>query len=832
MSDQNSESMMEIKHYIRPDARARNKELVTERVQHGSMTFEFLQRMERRRVRQECQLNLDMRGKVPYECKRYTYRNRVFWMDDLTYEMFSASLRENDGVFTVGSFEQIMSAEHTFRAMDQQAKQERGAAPGAASEAASLPVADWERETGAPLERAEAEQRPEVLALGYYRDRREVRLQHCMNAMLHIDAQAIPVQTVDLSPQGLRLAVKHALRLEVGQQVRVSFTQLNEGGDYDLHEIGYQVLGMEAAEREYRIRMSRTQDGDPEPGRMLRRFIDEQLRGSQRKRKQDYEDERLTAYSLLAEQFYTSSTPVIPFFLASSEDNVQLDVVCCNDNALPSMEVFRCDNRYDFTGLSAPERVARLYRHTREDGQRDPLIAVYKEKGDDRPHVVADFEFESQEQWFAVLSAKCGRDDFRVYKALLRPVHRPDCRKIYDKIMRLSDKSIEQAEEVVCQADRHVAAGVLVDLTAQFRDWGFGQRFFGAEVAQAALPLAEKLATQRGPEPELLRFGYVEQRHEDRYRVALAVEVTANNQAHAGETCDISLRGLCVRLKKPPAGLNRGDLVHVSFPGLQKRAGGKVRLRDIPCEVTRIETGSEGARLALKRIIDSRGAEITVFFKDLIARNQGKLQPDLVDVITAANSRLYASMAAESAATVPFFVLKNVDSGEREVKVALPREPGSFAAFFEVAPGEYDFSPLADAQRLGRMLSDLRSHKTADLVVYMYKSWVPERSRFELRAACDADFGSAYDKFTFIREALEHDHCFVKLGLAPVCRPKETELHAVIEPLMAKSAHRANRLQTDFEQVAAVGDVSDITRQVMEAGNLPTSPGEVEQQTG
>lgn len=828
MSEQNSEPVGEIKHYIRPDARARDKELVTERVQHGSMTFQFLQRMERRRLQQECQLNVDMRGKVPYECRRYTYRNRVFWMDDLTYELFINGLRDHDGVFTVATFEQIMSAEHTYRSMDQRAEENDTAAAIGFAEARTAVASAGEPPPGFSTAATESNERPDVIRLGYYRNRCEVRLQHCMNAVLHVDGQALPVQTIDLSPSGLRLSAKQALWLRVDQKVGVTFTQLNQDHDLALHEVAYRVLGVEAAEREYRIRMTRLPDGDPEPSSVLRRFIDEQLRGAQRKRKQDYEDERLTAYSLLAEQFYTTSTPVIPFFLAKHDESVQLEVICCNDNALPSLEIFRDDHDlYDFTGLSAPQRISELYRLTREDGQRDPLIAVYKEKDDARPHVVGDFEFENQQQWFALLSAKCNRDAFRVYKALLRPVHRPDCRKIYEKVERLSDKSTEQAEEIVCQADRHVAAGVLVDLTAQVRTWGFGQRFFGAEVAQAVLPLAEQLAAARGPAPEVVRFGYVEQRHEDRYRVSLAVEVVVSNQQVDGETCDISLRGLCVKLNKLPNGLGRGDLVHVNLPGLQKRAGSKVRLRDIPCEVTRVEVHDGDVRLALRRVIDARGAEVTAFLKDLIARNQGKLQPDLVDVVTAANSRLYAAMAAESAGTVPFFVLKDVASGGREVKVALPREPGSFAAFFEVAPGEYDFSPLADAQRLGRMLSELRAQKTADLVVYMYKTWAGDQNRFTLHAACDADFSGAHDKFVFVREALEHDHCFAKLTLAPVCRPKDTELHAVIEPLMAKSAHRANRLQTDFEHIAAVGDLTDITRQVMEAGNLPTSPGAV-----
>ncbi|HED17595.1 MAG TPA: hypothetical protein ENI64_12380, partial [Gammaproteobacteria bacterium] len=58
-----------LKHYMRTDQNARSKHLVIEHVVSGSHTFEFLDRMKTRRRKQECVMNVDMRGKVPYECK-------------------------------------------------------------------------------------------------------------------------------------------------------------------------------------------------------------------------------------------------------------------------------------------------------------------------------------------------------------------------------------------------------------------------------------------------------------------------------------------------------------------------------------------------------------------------------------------------------------------------------------------------------------------------------------------------------------------------------------------------------------------------------------------
>jgi hypothetical protein len=93
MTDQKKGHVMELKHYMRPSAVAKDKELITEQVRIGSATFKFLERMESRRKNQECMLTLDMRGKVPYECKSYVHRNRVFWMDDVSCGMFLNGLK-------------------------------------------------------------------------------------------------------------------------------------------------------------------------------------------------------------------------------------------------------------------------------------------------------------------------------------------------------------------------------------------------------------------------------------------------------------------------------------------------------------------------------------------------------------------------------------------------------------------------------------------------------------------------------------------------------------------------------------------------------------------
>ncbi len=811
----------EIKHYMRRDARARDKELVTEKVEIGSATYTFLQRMEERRLSQECMLRLDMRGKVPHECHRYVYRNREFWLDQISHEMFSKGLRENNDVFTVGMYEEIVSASHTFKGIQAEREREAAARREVASAPGQVPAPEARGAAADPATSAASDQdtaAPEVLPLGYYRNRREPRLQFAMAIGLHVDEQEVPAQTVDVSPHGLRVHCRQPLGLTRDESVGVTFTQLNDERDADLHHVMYRVLGSEDGEFGQYIRLLRLEDGDEHPQDALARLVDEQLNGVNRRRKMDFEDERLTAASLLAELYYTNATPVIPVFLAGEHGEPRVAAVCTNDNNRNLLRVFEdADGHLDFTGLSAPDRVRRLRALALDGGQQDPLIAVFRPEQGKLPRVVAEFEFDSEAEWFAFVNARCREDSFKVFKVLLRPAHRADCRKVYEKVERLSSKSLEVAEAVICDVYDVDTLGTLVDMTDQLEGWGFGRMIFEPEVVEAALPAAEAAARLTGQAPVVVPYGYVEQRHEDRYKVTLAVEVESDGDVYSGVTRDVSVRGMCIELHSAPKGVNRGDIVALALPELHRRARQKVKLRDIPCEVARIERDGDKVRLCLKRVLDAHSRPVTEFMRDMIDRNSSKMEPDLNDMVTAANSRLFAALGAENIGTVPLFVLRDPETNDRSIKVALPQYGGSLAEFFEVAAGQYDFGPVGAPDRLVRLTSDLRKSGVAETTIYLYKRQLPGTAQFRIHAAAEPEFEDAQHKEAFIAEALNYDHCFVKVTVSAVRPPSDGELQAVLEPLAARSPHRASKLQSEFAQVMAVGDVVDVTRQVMES---------------
>jgi hypothetical protein len=104
------------------------------------------------------------------------------------------------------------------------------------------------------------------------------------------------------------------------------------------------------------------------------------------------------------------------------------------------------------------------------------------------------------------------------------------------------------------------------------------------------------------PAPELIRFGYVERRREDRYLARTAVRVRIREQDHEGMTVDISRHGLRVALPEP-VDVRRGSPVSVGLTSVQKKRNA-LDLMDVSYRVVGQRSMDDGALLMLERVTD------------------------------------------------------------------------------------------------------------------------------------------------------------------------------------------------------------------------------------
>ena len=116
---------------------------------------------------------------------------------------------------------------------------------------------------------------------------------------------------------------------------------------------------------------------------------------------------------------------------------------------------------------------------------------------------------------------------------------------------------------------------------------------------------------------------------------------------------------------------------------------------------------------------------------------------------------------------------------------------------------------------MAELSTRLRKGEDAEMVVYMFKRPGIATHQFEILSATDSEFQSDKGRKIFFNEALQHDHCAVKIRVDKACTPERIEINAVIERLYECSPHQANKLIHEFNQLYAVGDVVDVTQQVM-----------------
>ncbi len=832
-------SVITFKHSRRAHAGARDKELIVERVTAGSETGRFLDQLEQKRIRRPCFETIDMRGKVPGECQRYLLNNRVFWLDDTSYGIYQDGVKNSNGVFTVGTFEAIVNGSHTNRAMreaqnarelaaQQQAQQSRANH----ARSASATGGDAEKRTHAPVPEL---YQPELIPLGYFKRRRDERLQYVTAVQLQAGGKVFNGITRDISVGGVQIVLKGMHRFAPGTEVLLGFSGLQEqGARIDLGSLRYRIVAGEQHEAEHQLRLQLLPGGAPEG---FDAFIRDLIERYRRKYKLDVEDDYWSVCSWLYERLYAESDMQLAFFVNQGADGqLATQAVAVTDGNQPFAQFFRNDvDNYDFSALCLPSRL----NHLREQGEC--LLFLYREKvgNEYRLHSVADFELPDLRAQQAMLRFTLAHEEHCIAKIIASeiPMQRISATKFDMLTGRLMEKSADEVAALRGRLDALLFTGTVIDITAQVQT-AFASRvvlergaidiqglhcWVGAVRKQ--LPLyqeVERLAVM--PAPELVRFGYVERRREDRYIAETSVEIHARAGKVKGRTRDISKRGLALRLEQPLA-IDVGEEIKVALVSLQAKRP-SLDLSRVPYRVVKLENADGVTTLMLERLRNKFEHEIDDFFVELITKNRHKLAVDVNDTRGATLSRIYEGTAAGNAGTLPFFIARQEEGGGRLQAVAVPEGKCPLAGFFRGADGHHDFAWLSESrlvlalyQQIGQLAREADREEQRpppiEIEVYAY------RQNGALRVATELEFADDAQREAFLATALAaSEHRVMKLMATYTLELNKAELDAAIETIRNQSRHRAGKLHEQLSAVIGYGELIDITAQYLAAREL------------
>ncbi len=828
-----------VKHYKAVKPGSATKTLVTEVVTASSETGQFLKRMEKIRISKPCFEVIDMRGKVSGECQQYKINDRVHWLDDISHEIYQRGLDQYNDVFTVGIYEAIVNGKHTFKAMreaeERKAREAKQAAEARARAAASSAVSAETSPGTAPSRVNEDRQPkrydPDIVPFGYFKKRREERLQYVTSVTLLHGGRSLSASTRDISLNGLQVSIKGLQAFNPDDILEVEFTALLESTpNQSLSGLKYEIMGGEQNEKEVLLRLRLVGESRPEG---FSDFIIDLIQKFKNKYKLDVEDDFWSIVSGLYERCYAENLMQIPFFLSEDGDGLHVDVVAATDGNQPALHFFHNQiESYDFSALALPHRLEWLTQG------KELLLALYRETvgGELKIHSAANLEFDDPSDFGRFVQHALQHPEHAIFKVMPSAEHfRSASERKFSLISeRLAEKSDEAATRLKARLETIRCAALMVDLTDQVskvivrlmgRPVGdVDKQGLHVWVGNTRMPLDDIRAQAGKPEglsaPELIRFGYVERRREDRYLAETAIELQVGKQVIQGRTRDISTRGLSVMLNDAPD-IKKGDEVKLALISLQKKRP-SLNLMAVPYRVVAIKP-AEHNLVMLERLGGKDEKKIEEFFAELIAKNSDKLAVDINDTLGATISRAYENIIARNQVTVPFFISKAETGGPFLQWVALPDEPLPVLEFFQMSDDYIDFSWLSDPRILLPLYQQLvemakqqsRSEQRPtpiEMEVYLYKDKDPDAGIMVLFSATEFEFKTEHDREAFLSRArLAEDFRIMKLMATYTLEFNKLELDAAVDQLREQSRHRASKLQEQIQSLVGYGELIDIT---------------------
>ncbi|MEL0586342.1 MAG: PilZ domain-containing protein [Candidatus Thiodiazotropha sp. (ex. Lucinoma kazani)] len=581
---------------------------------------EFLQRIERQRLESECLHSLDLRASVEGPCKRFSYRGRSLWLDPDAHQLFLEGLKNNAGVFTVGTYESILErlngesieTEQISVCGDQEAY-ESGSQATMATATPSPFESNWIANNLA-------------IDLSYFEKRVYDRFKISLNMELLWNGQTYPAETRDISQSGMQLRLKMPVEVRESDQVRIAV--MPSVGRQLLHpELDYRVLRIRRLLNDTLLALQCIEK-EPKDGLMV---ISEHIAASSKatmSEQTDSEDALLTAQALLAERFYMRSTSILPFFLFEDQEiDSPLRIIFGNQVNKHSLRGFEnLQGKYDFSSLVTPKRIKLLMRLAVRDSKADTLIAVYRSPDHIAPQVRADLECKNHKHWCRLLMRYIDQPGFRVFKVVARAARRPVEMRIEDAVGSLTDQDNEFVRKLLMDAKTLSIVGALIDVTEQVRDWRKGVCSQETSTVEDSIICCED--QQPLTPPQLVPICYIqENRSEDRFLGQMQVEVSIAGRIYQGETCDVSTHGLSVMMNKSGIAFESDHQATISFPKLESRSSSLTRIqgtfRNVPADI--VSGAADGDRLLRFKISDvAKGRQFTNAFSNFLAKRQSR----------------------------------------------------------------------------------------------------------------------------------------------------------------------------------------------------------------
>ncbi len=763
----------------------------------------FLLKMELKRLARPCIRVIDLRGKVDGECEVFEHDGRQHFLDSIARETFEQQVRIF-GQYTLGVYEAVHRTENNLKLMREEARN----APAESEEKDEKPAAD---RFMAPL-----------TSLMSYPKRDDERMNYAVALELFTEHNnSVLATSVDISRSGMRVKLNSDYLFKPNEKLSVYFRGME--AEYALdkkHGINYQIVEIAREHKEQRLRLKRlAEDKNPQFDDFLEKFI----HGNKRRYKVNMDNTLAAIKSKTCEQYYTPRFPSLPVFIDHVDGHFIPRYAMLNDANRSTVQYWtdEADN-FRLGYLCSHARIAKMAEAPA--GQQSCFVFVFTHVKDGKIYYYSS-TMEELNHHPTLQSVYLGfgarKVSWRVFKLQLTdvnpeqahvPLSIPD--SVSDAVKR---QNHPPAPRLMARLKNLKHILLVTDVTSE---WG-QQCYEKKPIARSELAKLKVFGHPRNKPPaeiKTFRFKYLEQRVETRYQLRSKIELQFDDITLTGVSEDVSVQGLRIELDSFFHGEVNSQVV-LSFPLLQKITK-KYRLENLKYRVINLSNDRNVLHL---KVINEDGNVAKLFFDDLIKHNKSRLKAYADEEEIPGIGHALRCMYAKNVENIAFFIRKdknefipdtviNHGQNSRIAKIGEQfAEPGQFNLEFLYRDRSKEYSFIHEA------ISQLRIEPNP-LQRELFVAFNP--SATELTEAIKPRFSEQFlddeQRENFIHNALKHGQFIaIHVYMSLTGRPDLELLQSEFNYVSVYAIHRAKELEEQLWSIGAMGNLIDITDEVM-----------------
>lgn len=777
-----------------------------------SKSRQFLLKMELKRMAQPCDYFIDLRGKVSAEARPYVHKEKTHYMDDNAIKIFENGLKQY-GQYTVGLYEEVMNTDNNYRVMHRRDTEQRIQAALDAEEqnvAADLTVSET--------------QQARLLQFNQYHSRNEERMNFSIEVEVWSQQQRFNAVTADLSVSGCKLKVPAHLTEAIGTTLYICFTGLEQEYVLDTRSgISYQLVGITAAEKFNYWQLKRTEtDENQEFNGFLKSFI----HGNKRRYKVNLEN---TADAVLIkgyEQFYLPRISSLPVFLAV-RDGYAVPVCALTTDANKAIWHYFQDEQQQavFISIFSGRRLKSLLK---KENEHSVILYCFTHAAKGKLYfysATADELAASAELRQLYFGFGATKQSWRVFHFNLYRTSARHSSSLYSApgLSNHKEHHYQHQPSALIQGFiqdvRYIAT--LTDITTDNATfWYQNYAYDTAQLKQLAVFNHKKL--QQYPACEAIPVQYVNLRSEARYLYKTSVNIHHNREVITAFSRDFSSRGLQIETTTPVS-FSKGDIVYLSLPDMQKISS-RFFLQELPYEIVAVSKSR-----TIMNLVAAEGDEPhngRQFFQQIIQNNRSKLTPAEETPKYPGLATTLRNMYVAALNNFVFYLHRKGIRYELDV-AAQGKTSNALHTLLQQGKDRLDVTPLlknnlASLQFAAALKKMKRFDLPANYELYLRLPYGDKLKTTDIISFYDFEFHSEQEKQAFVADTLQQQQLFFcfKLFLSRTGRPDIDYIAKELNYISVYALHKAKAIEEELWAVAGLGDMVNITEEVLQRFDL------------